>query len=244
MKRTTIGAVFAAAALFLAGCGSTGGTATAGTTLPAATAATSAEPPAPSPEQTTAEAPTEQTTAEAPTDETSAEAPTDESSVDAPTTTLGGDATGIDAQTTAWFDTFCTALAPVKDLTGLQSQIDPSDPKKTLQVVAGAMTKMGSAFTDAATELKDAPPPTFDGGAEFAGKIVTSFGDLGPKFTQIGEEFAKADPTDPSSLTALSGLQSDLQEAVKPLQELQNIKVSDAVSQGIAAIPSCAKLAG
>ncbi len=242
MKRTTIGAVLAAGALLLAGCGSTGGNATAATTLASTTAAA----------ETTATA--DETTATA--TETSAEAPTTEestseqmttggdTSTDAPTTTLGGDATGIDQQTTQWFDTFCTSLAPVKDLQNLQSKIDASDPKKTLAAVSLAMTKLGSAFSDASSKLKDAPKPTFDGGAEFADKIVSSFNELGPKFTTLGEKFAKADPTDPSSLSELSTLSSDLQDAVKPLQELQNIQVTPAISQGIAAIPSCQALSG
>jgi len=239
MKRTTIGAVLAAGALLLAGCGSTGGTATAGTTVaPTAAGSETMAPTTESSMETSAEAP-------ATDDSTSEEVPTSEdSSSDAPTTTLGGDATGIDEPTTQWFDTFCTSLAPVKDLQNLQSQIDPSDPKKTLTVVSLAMNKLGTAFTEAGSKLKDAPKPTFDGGAEFADKIVSSFSELGPKFTTLGEKFAKADPSDPSSLAELSTLSTDLQDAVKPLQELQNIEVSPAVSQGIAAIPSCQALSG
>ncbi len=240
MKRTTVGALLAAGALFLAGCGSTGGNATAGTTVAPTTAGSETMAPT---TESSMEAPTteESTSADATTSE---ESTSEDSSSEGPTTTLGGDATGIDEQTTQWFDTFCTSLAPVKDLQNLQSKIDPSDPKATLTAVSDAMTKLGAAFTDAGSKLKDAPKPTFDGGDEFADKIVTSFSELGPKFTSLGEKFAKADPSDPSSLSELSTLSTDLQDAVKPLQELQNMKVSSAVAQGIAAIPSCQALSG
>jgi hypothetical protein len=255
MRRTTIGALLAAGALLLAGCGSTGGTATAGTTVAATTAGSETMAPAtPSSEETSAEAPTteDSSSGELTTggDSSSADVTTsdettsEDSSTEAPTTTLGGDATGIDEQTTQWFDTFCTSLAPVKDLQNLQSQIDPSDPKKTLAAVSAAMKKLGTAFTDAGSKLKDAGKPTFEGGAEFADKIVSSFRELGPKFTSLAEKFAKADPSDPSSLSELGTLSSDLQDAVGPLQELQKIKVTQAVSQGIAAIPSCQALSG
>ncbi len=236
MKRTTITAVLAAGALLLAGCGSTAGTATAGST-PAAAVASSAAP--------SAAASSDDTPAPTSADESSSAEPTTaESTEGSDTTTVGGDADSIDAQTTAWFDTFCGAMAPAVGLKDLGSKIDTKDLPGTFKAVSEAMTTLGTAFTQAGTTLKDAPAPTFDGGDAFAGKIVSSFSELGPKFTKLGDEFASADPTDPASLQKLSSLSTELSDAAAPLQELNNIKMSPGVSNAISKIPSCAKLAG
>jgi hypothetical protein len=135
-------------------------------------------------------------------------------------------------------------MAPVADLKDLQSKIDMSDPKKTFTTLADAMTKMGGAFTTSAASLKDIPAPTFDGGDEFASKIVTSFATLGPKFTELGKQFAAADPNDPASMSGLASIGTDLQDATKPLQEMQNLKIDSATQAAIAEIPSCKKLNG
>jgi predicted small secreted protein len=246
MKKTLATAAFAAAALLLAGCGSTGGTPTAGAGATVATTPTMVSPessvPAEptSPDMTTSEETTseESTTEEMTTEETTSEESSSEG------TTLGQGATGIDEQTTVWFDTYCTAMAPVLDLQNLGSELDTSDLEGTFKTLSEAMNKLGAAFTDASAKLKDAPPPTFDGGPEFASKILTAFEELGPKFTALGEEFAKADPSDPASMQNLQTLGQDLQSAAEPMQEFANMKVTPEVQMAIMQIPSCAKMTG
>lgn len=251
MKRTTITALLAAGALLLAGCGSTAGTATAGSTVPAMTSSSaqstagessvesSSEPSETSSVESSSES-SETSSSESSPSESSSDQSTSQSSV----TTVGGGADSIDAQTTAWFDTFCGAMAPAVGLKDLGSKIDAKDLSGSFKAVSKAMTTLGVAFTDAGTKLKGAPAPTFDGGDAFASKIVTSFSELGPKFTKLGAEFAKADPKDPASMQKLSSLSTELTGAMAPLQELNGIKMSPGVSAAISKIPSCAKLAG
>lgn len=256
MKRTTaLTAFVAAGVLLLAGCGKDSGTATpvsdtaaavsspdTGATADGDTTDTSAEA-TDSPTEAT-DSPSEATDSPSePTDSSDGTESAGSEDSSAEQTTIGSNG-DLDDTTKNWFSSFCDGMAPVAGMKDIQSKLDMSDPKKTFKALAEAMSQMGEAFTSSASKLKSLPAPTFDGGDEFATKIVTTFGELGPKFTELGKKFAEADPTDPSSMSGLASIGTDLQDATKPLQEMQNLKIDSATQAAIAEIPSCKKLNG
>jgi len=160
-----------------------------------------------------------------------------------PSVTRTLDAGGnLDQPTTHWFDTFCTASAPLADVATAMKGSGSSDPAKMVRTLGGIYTKMGAALTDGAAKLKDAPPPTFAGGADFAKTTVEAYMVLGPKLTEAGKKLSTADPRDPNSMKVIEDLGTTMKSGQGPLQDLQKLKLSPATTAAIQKIPSCKKI--
>ncbi|SDO90121.1 hypothetical protein SAMN04515671_2300 [Nakamurella panacisegetis] len=255
MKRTSWLAAILGAGLLLAGCSSTGGTATANTSSASSAAASSAAAPssgaAPS---SSAEAPSSAPASSAAASsgapasgsaETSGSSSASEATT-APTTTVGDNSSSLDAQTSAWFSAFCTGFTPVVDLTSDPSSLASSatDLAKAQKALVDFYSKLGSAFTDTADKLKGLPAPTFNGGPEFASKVVIALTKAGPAFTTEAKKLAAIDVSkDPSALSsALTGLSGSMTTALQPLQDLSSLKLTPQTLAGFEAIPACAAL--
>jgi hypothetical protein len=160
-----------------------------------------------------------------------------------PSVTRTLDAGGnLDQPTTHWFDTFCTASSPLADIATAMKGSGSSDPAKMMKTLGGVYAKMGAAFTEGAAKLKDAPPPTFAGGADFAKKTVEAYTVLGPKLTEAGKKLSTADPKDPNSMKVIEDLGTTMKSGQGPLQDLQKLKLSPATTAAIQKIPSCKKI--
>ena len=210
----TAGAV--AAAVVLAGCGS--GSDSAATTS-ATTAAT-----------TSSAATSEATTSEERTSAASVTSPV--VSTPSPTTTVGGDTTTLDAQSTTWFDTMCSGMQPMTAL--VSGDIDSAESFND------AMNTAGKAFQDTGAQLGTIPPPTFEGGEEFAATTSAGFQDFGQTFIDIGQRALEVEDGDTA---AQQQLLQDLQsEAVNsPVAQMQ---LTPQLAEAVQAIPSCQALFG
>ncbi len=263
MKRVTLMAAVAGAAVLLVGCSSTSGTATtAGTVSSVGSSSVAASQPATSPASSpgTPSAPASSPAAAGVASSAApgspaasvgtagstpavAEAPTVSpvvtSSVTRPApTTVGGTSRALDAQSTAWFTAFCGGMSPVLELSQSVGSAGTGSAAAQKKVVTLFGT-LGSSLTRTAATLKSLPPPTFTGGPAFATKVITAFGASGPAITNEAKKIA----ADPSSLTSsMGGLTDSLTTAVQPLEELGTLKLTPQTQAAIEALPACAKV--
>ncbi len=234
MKRSLWTAVLAAGVLLVTGCSSnSAGTGSAASTAAASSAAASSE--ASSSEAMTSEA----MTSEAMT----SEAMTSESSESSSEASGSGSASvapaSLDAQTTTWFTTLCEGVAPIQELSNLDtSGQDNATAQKT---GVEALQRFGTVLTDTSTQLESTPPPTFEGGTEFANQVATGLGESGLKLSALAQSFGAINPTDTAALQqATQGLTTQLTEAIAPLQQLGQLP--PAVSEAVKEIPACKSL--
>ncbi len=215
----TVGAA-AAALVLLVGCGSD--SSSSGTTTSAAMSATSSA--ATSSASSAKPSTTKSSSAAAESSdelETSFSAPS-------PTTTVGGDTTSLDAQSTTWFDTMCTGMAPLTSLQNVTSQQELSD----------AMTQAGQAFQATGSQLATLPPPTFDGGTELAQSATSGFQSFGQTFIDFGQKVLDIDDNDTAAQQQFT---SDL-AAAAATSPVAQIRLTPALTQAVQAIPSCQSL--
>lgn len=261
MKRISLMAALGAAVL-LAGCSSTSGTATANTSASTASSAASSAPAvassasqssAPSSEAASSaasSAPVSSGPATSGSTAASAASPSsgqDTSSSKTATTTVGDSSGSLDAASAAWFSTFCTGFTPVVTLgksAGSSIAAQATNPAKAQAAIVDLYQTFGRSFTDTAAKLKDLAPPTFNGGPAFASKVVTALQTAGPVFTANAAKLKAIDVTkDPSSFsTALSGLSTTMTTALGPLQDLGSLKLTPQTQAAFEALPACAKL--
>ncbi len=213
VNRTVLTSVIAAGVLLVAGCSSSdsGGTSTAAATTTTSAASSMAQ------DSTAA------------SDETSAG-----------TSAGTGDATALDAQSTAWFETLCNGVAPVAELAQTADTSGLSDAAAQQKGVE-LITEFGAALSDTGTALADAPPPTFEGGEEFAATMTSGLTESGAQMATLAQSFGAIDPTDTAALkAAVTSLSDDLSTAVAPLSAIGDLDpaISDAAQQ----IPACAAL--
>ncbi|QNK82707.1 hypothetical protein [Nakamurella sp. PAMC28650] len=261
MKRISLMAALGAAVL-LAGCSSTSGTATANTSASTASSAASSAPAvassasqssAPSSEAASSAAsgaPVSSGPATSGSTAASAASPSsgqDTSSSKTATTTVGDSSGSLDAASAAWFSTFCGGFTPVVTLAqsaGSSIAAQATNPAKAQAAIVDLYQTFGRSFTDTAAKLKDLAPPTFNGGPAFASKVVTALQTAGPVFTANAAKLKAIDVTkDPSSFsTALSGLSTTMTTALGPLQDLGSLKLTPQTQAAFEALPACAKL--
>ena len=222
MKRYSTATILAAAALLLAACSSGSGS---GTTTSAASSTTASS----------------EAMSSSAGSASSSEAMTSDSG-----TATSGESSGsvapaaLDAQTTAWFDTLCMGIAPIKQAESLASQTG-SDPTTQQKAVVSTLKTLSEAFIATSASLAGTPPPTFDGGAEFATKVTTGLFSAGGGLSSGATKFAAVDPTDAAAMkAAVATLQTDLESAVKPLQAMSTL--DPAVKSATEQIPSCKAL--
>lgn len=261
MKRISLMATLGAAVL-LAGCSSTSGTAVANTSAAIASSATSSVvssapavvssapvSAAPVSAAPVSGAPGSSGPAGSSSPEPSGAVPSGDSasSGKAAPTTVGDANRSLDAPSAAWFSTFCGGFAPVVTLAqtaGTSIAAQAGDPTKAQTAIVNLYSSFGTAFTDTASKLKSLPPPTFDGGPAFATKVVTALQKAGPAFTTNAAKIKALDVTkDPAAFgTAMSSLSSDMTSALAPLQDLGSLKLTAQTQSAFEALPACAKL--
>jgi hypothetical protein len=260
MKRVSLMAALGAAVL-LAGCSATSGTATVNTSAapmssaavstPAvvSSAAGSSSSASGSAGAPAVSAPVSPASPASPAQSSNDVSPTgqDTSSSKSASTTVGDANTSLDAASAAWFSTFCGGFAPVVTLAqtaGSSIAAQAGDPAKAQAAIVDLYSSFGSAFTGTASKLKGLPPPTFDGGPAFATKVVTALQTAGPAFTADAKKIKALDVTkDPSSFsTALAGLSGDMTSALAPMQDLGSLKLTAQTQSAFEALPACAKL--
>lgn len=209
-NRSYVVSIFAASVLLVA-CGSSSDTATSTTaaTSSSAAASSSSSPATPSKASTSS----------------SASSSTASSSVPAGSAVATAE---VDAQTAAWFDTFCTGVAAFGTL---GSGAAPTSP----QELGDQLTTIGTTFTDTAAKLAALPPPTFEGGELVAQQLVTNMQTGGPVFTEFGQKAALLDPNDQA---AGKQFQADFQAAVASLG-IANFEPTPAAKAAVRAVPSC-----
>lgn len=161
-----------------------------------------------------------------------------------------GTSPDLDAPTVAWFDTFCTGLAPLATL-DLSDQVnsgptdapDPADPDNAIQkeTLVSALTAAGAAFVQTSQALAAQEPPTFDGGAEFATAAATGLGTAGGQISAAVTTFdaVPAGATD-EYWTAKGALRTQALAALAPLQTLAEPPAE--VQGGVSQIQSCQTL--
>ncbi len=147
----------------------------------------------------------------------------------------------LDEQTVAWFTTLCTGVAPIQELSNLDtSGQDPATAQKT---GVEALTKFGTVLSDTSEKLASAEPPTFEGGEQFASQMTTGLAESGPRLAELAKTFGAINPSDTAALQqASSGLATQLQSAVAPLQALGQLP--EDVSAAAQEIPACKALNG
>lgn len=251
MKRISLTAALGAA-LLLAGCSSTSGTATANTssTVSSTAPSTSSSPDSPAVSAgSSVSAPAGSAASSAPESSGGAVASSGvaDSSSRSPATTVGDSNTSLDAQSAAWLSTFCGGFAPVIALgqdASASISAQGTAPAKVQSAIVTLYQALGQAFTETASKLKDLPPPTFDGGPAFATKVVTGLESAGPVFTANATKFKAIDISkDPSAFTgAVSGLAASMTTAMAPLGDLGSLKLTPQTRAAFEALPACAKL--
>lgn len=144
-------------------------------------------------------------------------------------TTVGGDVTEFDTQTTTWFDTMCTGIQP---LSGLSSSLSTAASTADL---SSAMSSVGSAFKDTAAKLQDLPAPTFDGGDALAQTVEQGLQSFGQTFEDFSARAAQLTDGDSAGLQQFQNdLQSELADS--PVTQLD---ATPAVQAEVQKIPSC-----
>jgi hypothetical protein len=150
------------------------------------------------------------------------------------TTTVGGDTTSLDAQSTTWFDTFCTGVSPLTDLQDGTTQII------TVQDLSTALTNLGTAFQNTGNQLSALPPPTFEGADTVAQQLESGLISGGQTFLDYGRRALTIDPNDTA---AQQQFVQDFQAAASQ-SAVSTFKPTDEVKQAVLQIPSCKTLFG
>lgn len=267
MKRTTLMAALTGAAVLLAGCSSTSGTATPASTSSAAvtssssmssSAMSSAMAPAsqapassaaasvtePSSSAPASDAPSSEATMSSEDTASSAASTLSSASTSKAPTTVGNTSGGLDVASAAWFSAFCGGLQPVADIAKDAGKITGSDQTAAQKSLVNLYSKIGSSFTATAAKLKPLPPPTFSGGEAFATKVVSALGSSGPTFSANAKKLAAIDvKKDPAAFgKALEGVSKDLGAATGPLTDLNSLKLTPQTQAAYEKLPACAKL--
>lgn len=239
MRPSLLPAILAAAALALAACSSTSGTATAADSLSGSTGPSqvvSSAPPAPSPAVDTGSA------GDAPAGAADAAA-------DAPATVGDG---ALDAQSSNWFNTACTGMQPLGGMlatvmgvamgaagVGGTSAAAPDAAALQGQLVS-ALDAAGAALSDTADKLADTPPPTFDKGEQMAADFINYLKSTGPKVSEIADKVKASPVTDTASLgAAFSQIQSLSAGDLDGADPLSGYGLDPATEKAVEELPAC-----
>ncbi len=247
IQRRLAAAVLAAGALLLTACSSTSGTAVAQTTTSSTSSSAASTPVSETSDEFTE--PSQDSSA----DDTSADSTSSDGSDSSDGDTTSSEDTGavdpsiIDAPTEAWFDAYCTGLAPLTDMDSLSSDISAAgtDLTQIQSVIVTKVGALGTALTSTSTTLSTMPPPTFSGGDTLAGTVIAKLADSGSKITSSVAEVQAVNATaDPTALqTALTDLQTSLtsvSDSVSDVGSGANLTLDQKAE--LSKIPSCAAL--
>jgi len=219
MKRLTPATFLAAGALLVAGCGSGGGGSTSRSPTPAATSSVAASEVSGS------------GVGLAP--DTAEPAPA--------MTATASTAAVLDAQSTAWFDALCTQIAPIRAVQNLGGDSSGQDAARRWQAKLAALRTLSQAFSATSTTLAPTPPPTIEGGADFAEKLTKGLSTAASTLSDATDKLDAVDPTDASALAAAQPVfKINVLKAVAALQTVSQL--DPAVVTAVRGIPSCQDL--
>lgn len=156
-------------------------------------------------------------------------------------TSAGGVAAAeLDAQTVAWFEVLCNGAAPIAELASTADTTGLTDAEAQLEGVE-LLNGISAAFADTGAALEGTPPPTFDGGDEFASTMASGLTESGTKVADLAASLGAIDPTDSAALEqAVTELPDELTTALSPLAALGDL--DPAISAAAQEIPACAAL--
>ncbi len=144
----------------------------------------------------------------------------------------GSSTVQVDAETAAWFETFCGGLAPFGELASGNVNAETPEELGTL------LGTIGQAFTDTGAELETLPPPTFSGGAELATTLQTNMKEGGQIMLDFADRAATLSPTDQAG-----GQQfvTDFQNAIGSL-DIAKFEPTAEAKAAANAVPACQEL--
>jgi hypothetical protein len=146
----------------------------------------------------------------------------------------------LDAQTVAWFEALCDGAAPIAELASTADTTGLTDAEAQLEGVE-LLNGISAAFADTGAALAGTPPPTFDGGEEFASTMASGLTESGTKVADLAASLGAIDPTDSAALEqAVTELPDELTTALSPLAALGDL--DPAISAAAQEIPACAAL--
>lgn len=247
MKKTLIiGIALAASALTACSSGTDGAATTSSTSSAAATGSSSAATGATS-SMTSDEATSDEPTSDEPTsDQATADAGTsDETSADST-----AEPVTLDAQSVAWFGTFCSSITSIEASSQTMGSMKPdatAAPTDQQATLAAGVTDYGDTFKKAASDIAALPPATIDGGDELATGATTAFDQIGDAMIAAADKFAATPVTDEASLQAaattlgtdVQASAAGIQESLAPLDAILTPELGAAVQE----IPGCEDVA-
>lgn len=167
------------------------------------------------------------------------------------TVTLSGD---LDAQTAAWFTTFCTGLSePMTAMigammgaafAGLSTGDDDTGttqatPEQLRTAIVTSMNQFVSALEGTAGELSDMPPPTIKGGEALAKSVVDSGQLVGAAYQQMIDELSNADVSSMDAFSAaMQKIMADAEDTVDELP-VASFDFDPEIKKDIAKLPAC-----
>ncbi len=147
----------------------------------------------------------------------------------------------LDAQSKTWFTTLCDGVAPIGQLQNLDTA--GQDAAAAQKTGVQALQQFATVLSDTSARLKSTPPPTFEGGTDFANQMVSGLSESGPKLAALAKSFGTINPSNTAALQqAVSGLSGELSSAIAPLQSLTQLPPD--VSAAAQQIPACKSLNG
>lgn len=125
----------------------------------------------------------------------------------------GSTAGATTADPVSWMDKVCGSLDDFKAATSTPPQVDSSSPQAAIKSLSSYLDKIIDALDSAITGMKAAGPSPVKGGDEAVSKLTTALTTVKGTFAETKTKIDQADPNDPTAL----------QDAVAPLQSLQNL---------------------
>lgn len=219
MKRLTPAALLAAGALLLSACGADSGdsTSSAPTLLPTSSGVSS--------------------------DITvgGVGAAPDTAMATAPAIATSSPDAALDAQSAAWFDALCTEIAPITAVQNVGDDAAGQSAAARWQAKLDALHTLSQAFSATSARLAASPPPTFNGGADFAEKLTTGLSTAASSLSDAADKLDAVDPNDASALAAAQPVfKINVLQAVAALQTVSQL--DPAVVAAVRGIPSCQTL--
>lgn len=232
MKRVSLVAAIAAAALTLAGC-------------------SSAQPGSPEGVVQSTGAATESTApGDSPSSEGSSEPVGDDASSDAGSTS-GGDAApvSLDGQSTAWFSEFCAISTPFNSFFSammtsamLGASGEPVETSKLVDArtaVATAFEDLGNEMVSVGAKLSNMPPPTVANGEALAQQVITGMSAGGPALGEIAEKVSQVSTADAETFNTELNAVMDSMGDIQGELGIGDLKVDDSVKAAVAELPAC-----
>ncbi len=138
----------------------------------------------------------------------------------------------VDAETTAWFETFCGGLAPFGDLAS--GNVNAETPAE----LGTLLSSIGTAFQDTGSQLAELPPPTFQGGEELAATLQTNMQEGGQIMLDFADRAATLSPTDQAGGQKFL---TDFQTAIAGL-DITQFEPTPEARAAANAVPACQEL--